>query len=94
MDRKTIETFPWNQIEMAKELYNEIKPPARKAIDARLVKSASKPMSNKERRKLKRKRETPEGKGDKNGNPLKFTRDIESDWSFPGGIRNALCLCN
>ena len=45
------------------------------AIDARLVKSASKPMSNDGLKKLKDKRNTPEGKLDKNGNPLKFSRD-------------------
>ncbi len=50
------------------------------AVDARLVKSASKPLSNDELRKLKDKRETPEGKLDKNGNPLKFSRDMESNW--------------
>jgi IS5 family transposase len=63
------------------------------AVDARLVKSASKPLSNDELRKVEDKRDTPEGKLDKNGNPLKFSRDLESDWSAPGGIRNALCLC-
>jgi len=51
------------------------------AIDARLVKSASKPMSNDGLKKLKDKRNTPEGKLDKNGNPLKFSRDLESDWT-------------
>jgi len=51
------------------------------AVDARLVKSASKPLSNNELRKLKGKRDTPEGKLDKNGNPLKFSRDVESDWT-------------
>ncbi len=51
------------------------------AVDARLVKSASKPMSNDGIRKLKDKRNTPEGKLDKNGNPLKFSRDVESDWT-------------
>ena len=51
------------------------------AVDARLVKSASKPLSNDELRKLKDKRDTPEGKLDKNGNPLKFSRDMESDWT-------------
>jgi IS5 family transposase len=50
------------------------------AIDARLVKSASHPISNDEIKKLREKRNTPEGKVDKNGNPLKFSRDIESDW--------------
>ncbi|MBW2119783.1 MAG: IS5 family transposase [Deltaproteobacteria bacterium] len=51
------------------------------AVDARLVKSASKPLSNDELRKLKDKRDTPEGKLDKYGNPLKFSRDVESDWT-------------
>ena len=51
------------------------------AVDARLVQSASKPLSNDELGKLKDKRDTPEGKLDKNGNPLKFSRDLESDWT-------------
>ena len=51
------------------------------AVDARLVKSASRPMSNDDLRKLKEKRNTAEGKLDKNGNPLKFSRDLESDWT-------------
>lgn len=51
------------------------------AVDARLVKSASKPLSNDELKKLKDKCDTPEGKLDKNGNPLKFSRDTESDWT-------------
>ena len=50
------------------------------AVDARLVKSASHPISNDEIKQLREKRNTPEGKVDKNGNPLKFSRDIESDW--------------
>jgi IS5 family transposase len=50
------------------------------AIDARLVKSASRPISNKEIKKQKKKRNTPEGKLDKNGKPLKFSRNMESDW--------------
>lgn len=57
------------------------------------MKSASRPISNDDLRKLKEKRNTAEGKPDKNGNPLKFSRDLESDWSDPGGITNALCLC-
>jgi len=52
------------------------------AIDARLVKSASRPIRNEDIRKRKRKRKTLEGKVDKNGNPLKFSRDIESDWTI------------
>ena len=51
------------------------------AVDARLVKSASKPLSNEDLRELKDKRSTPEGKLDKNGNSLKFSRDLESDWT-------------
>ena len=50
------------------------------AVDARLVQSASHPISNKEIQEQREKRETPEGKIDKNGNPLKFSRDLESDW--------------
>jgi len=52
------------------------------AIDARLVKSASRPMSNADVRKLKEKRNTPEGNLDTNGNPLRFSRDRESDWTI------------
>jgi transposase len=63
------------------------------AVDARLVESASKPLSNDEIKKEREKRGSPEGKLDRNGNLLKFSRDLESDWSAPGGIRNALCLC-
>ena len=51
------------------------------AVDARLVKSASRPMSNKDLRKLKKERESAEGKLDKNGKLLKFSRDMESDWT-------------
>ena len=49
---------------------------------ARRVKSASKPLSNDELKKLKDKRDTPEGKLDKNGNLLKFSRDTESNWTI------------
>ena len=38
------------------------------AVDARLVKSASKPLSNDELENLRKKRNNPEGKLDKNGN--------------------------
>jgi len=51
------------------------------AVDARLVKSASRPMSNDDLKGMKEKRDTPEGKLDKNGNALKFSRDLESDWT-------------
>ena len=52
------------------------------AVDARLVQSASHPISNEEIKKDQEKRETPEGKLDKNGKPLKFSRDMESDWTI------------
>jgi IS5 family transposase len=51
------------------------------AVDARLVQSASHPMSKEKLEDEKKKRETPEGKRDKKGNPLKFSRDLESDWT-------------
>ena len=51
------------------------------AVDAKLVKSASRPLSNDDLKKEREKRERPEGKLDKNGNPLKFHRDLESDWT-------------
>jgi IS5 family transposase len=50
------------------------------AIDARLVKSASRPISNDQIKKFRNKHNTPEGKLDKNGNPLKFYRDLDSNW--------------
>jgi len=39
-------------------------------------------MSNADVRKLKEKRNTPEGNLDTNGNPLRFSRDRESDWTI------------
>ena len=56
------------------------------AVDARLVKSASRPLSNDELKKHREKRNTPEGKLDKNGKPLKFCRDLESDWTVKNDI--------
>lgn len=50
------------------------------AVDARLVKSASHPISNEKIKETREKHNTPEGKCDKNGNPLKFHRDLDSDW--------------
>lgn len=64
------------------------------AVDARLVKSASRPLSNEELKKVKEKRGTAEGRLDKKGRPLKFSRDLDSDWGVPCGIINALCLCS
>jgi transposase, IS5 family len=48
--------------------------------DARLVKSASRPLSNDELKKQREHRQTDEGQRDKKGKPLKFSRDLESDW--------------
>jgi IS5 family transposase len=56
------------------------------AVDARLVQSASHPISNKEIEKQQEKRSTPEGKLDKNGNLLKFSRDLDSDWVVKKGV--------
>jgi IS5 family transposase len=56
------------------------------AIDARLIESASRPLSEEELEERKEKRATPEGQVDKNGQPLKFSRDLESDWTVKGDI--------
>ena len=50
------------------------------AVDARLVKSANRPISGDQVEKFRNEHDTLEGKLDKNGNPLKFHRDLESDW--------------
>lgn len=50
------------------------------AIDARLVQSASRPMSGDKLKELREKRQSDEGKVDRNGESLKFCRDLESDW--------------
>ena len=55
------------------------------AVDARLVKSASRPISNDQIKELKDRRNTPKGKLDKNGKFLKFSRDLESDWTVENG---------
>jgi IS5 family transposase len=56
------------------------------AVDARLVQSASHPVSTERLEEERKKRETPEGKLDKNGKPLKFSRDLESDWTSRDNI--------
>ena len=56
------------------------------AIDARLVKSASKPLSNDEIRKQKDQKDNPDGNLDKNGNALKFSRDLDSDWTVKNDV--------
>jgi IS5 family transposase len=50
------------------------------AVDARLVKSASRPISKDKLEKLKTS-QNPEDKLDKNGNSKKFSRDFDSDWT-------------
>lgn len=52
------------------------------AVDARLVQSASRPISNERLEAEKQKRSTPEGNLDRNGNPIKFSLDIDSDWTI------------
>jgi IS5 family transposase len=52
------------------------------AVDARLVKSASRPLSNDGIKEEREKRHSAYGRLDKNGNVLKFSRDIESDWTI------------
>ena len=56
------------------------------AVDARLVQSASHPISKEKLKEEKQKRETPEGKLDNKGNPLKFSRDLESDWTVKNDV--------
>lgn len=49
-------------------------------VDARPVKSASRPISNDKIKETRDKHNTPEGKLDKNGKPLNFHRDLDSEW--------------
>jgi transposase, IS5 family len=56
------------------------------AIDARLVQSASDPISKEKLKEEKQKRETPEGKLDKHGKPLKYSRDLDSDWTIKNDV--------
>ena len=51
------------------------------AVDARLVKSVSRPVSKKDLEELIQKAETPEGKLDKNSDKKKYSRDLDSDWT-------------
>ena len=51
------------------------------AIDARLVKSASSPLSKDQIKEAKKQRQTS-GNLDKKGKPSKFLRDLESDWTI------------
>ena len=56
------------------------------AIDARLVQSASHPLSTEKLEEAKAKSETPYGKVDKNGKALKFSRDLESNWVVKNNV--------
>lgn len=56
------------------------------AVDARLVQSASKPLSNDKLKELREKQNSPEGMLDKNGKPKKFSRDLESDWTVKNDV--------
>ena len=51
------------------------------AIDARLVQSASHPISEDKLREEKIKQESPEGCLDRLGKPMKFSRDLDSNWT-------------
>lgn len=50
------------------------------------MESASRPLSKEKLEEEKKKRETPEGQLDKKGNLLKFSRDLESDWTVRNDI--------
>jgi len=52
------------------------------AVDARLVQSASRPISKEKLAAERQVRETSAGQKDRHGNPRKFFRDIESDWTI------------
>ena len=56
------------------------------AIDARLVQSASHSLKADKLEEEKLKKQTPEGKLDKKGKPLKFSRDLESDWTVKNDV--------
>ena len=56
------------------------------AVDARLIESVNRPISNDKIDAFKQKFETPEGKLDKNGNPKKYTRDLDSNWVIKNDI--------
>ena len=56
------------------------------SIYARLAQFASHPPSTKKLNEAKAKSETPQGKVDKNGKALKFSRDLESDWTVKNDV--------
>jgi IS5 family transposase len=56
------------------------------AVDASLVKSASKPISGEKISELRDKQSTPSAELDKYGNPKKFSRDLQSDWTIKNDL--------
>ena len=50
------------------------------------MKSASRPVSRYGIKELQEQRNQGEGETDKNGNPLKFRRDVESDWTVKNEV--------
>lgn len=56
------------------------------AVDARLVQSASHPLSTEKLEEAKAKSETTQGKVDKSGKALKLSRDIEADWVVKNNV--------
>ena len=56
------------------------------AIDARLVQSASHPLKTEKLEEERLKKQTPAGQVDQNGKPLKFSRDLESDWTVKNEV--------
>jgi len=56
------------------------------AIDARLVQSASHPLKTEKLEEERLKKQTPAGQVDQNGKPLKFSRDLESDWTVKNNV--------
>lgn len=56
------------------------------AVDARLIQSASHPISGKDIERRREHRTSPEGQVDSSGTPLKFSRDLDSDWTVKNGI--------
>ena len=56
------------------------------AVDARLIESASRPVSTEELKRYRENRSKPEGRVDRNGKPLKFCRDMDSDWTVKNDV--------
>jgi IS5 family transposase len=52
------------------------------AVDARLVKSASRPLAKDQLEKLKKESQNPDSKIDKGRSTKRFSRDLDSDWTI------------